>query len=88
MIVGLIISHQMADNGAIRHGFRWQEMDDSRHGIRSVFETTGSLDNLHPVHGIFIDFDAVLITPLLTLLSDVIIEYDYPVVPETPDDGL
>ena len=64
------------------------ENEHPGHGVGAVHQGSRTLEDLHGMDAGPIDFDAVLVAPLLPFLADSVIHDHHPVVTQAADDRL
>ena len=87
-VVGLILGGGTGAHGAQGHHRLGVQDDDARHGIRPVHQRGRTLQYLDRVDAVAIHLHAVLVAPLLALLSDAVAHDHHAVVAQSADDGL
>ena len=87
-VVGLVLGVHVQAHLVQRNDRVGIEFHDTRQGIRAIEQAGGTLEYLDRTHGIVVYLDAMLVTPLLTLLAHTVGNDHHAVVAQSSNDGL
>ena len=85
--VRLVFRGEAGTHAARRLNGFWMKHDDPRHGVGTVHERCRPLENLHLSHALSVEFQTMLIAPLLSFLAYAVGHADDTIVAQASDDG-
>ena len=87
-VVRLILASDLYLHGSFLEGTFGMQYHHTGYGIAAIHERGRALQYFHRMHTLLVDFKSVLITPLLSFLSDTLVHDDHSVVAKATNDRL
>ena len=87
MTVGLVFRRCRRTHLALRHQRCVVKEYHSRHSVGAVHQRCRTFHYLYGVNRLAIYFYAVFVAPLLSFLSDAVVDYEHSVISQAADDG-